>query len=468
MNVTPINTYKHTALPLKQNRKQPQKNINFTNAQTTPLTKDDFKRADEYCKIRCNELKECALGYSGAKFSLTNNFDLEKLNGIQYGIDLFAGMTMKEVAFVLQKPAVLLNRGCPNLCSHCFLNALPPQQLEGAKSFTYEDFEKLYQGISEIKKRIEKYGINLIPHDFSYLFQDSDCINVDIKDKNNNLYDMVDCFEILRKNGFTTSGQYDTSGWTPTSTRHQKRAEKFVKYVQDTYKDKNIKSKPVKEVMVSINPFHSIYQKYIDLRDSDFEKANKYRDLYINRMANTLYTFSPLLDVEGLIYFPNITALNSNPKYSCNVMNSLINRILSRLDEMYDEKGTSSELKRHYMFKYIGLISLILINTSFRFRQLDIAGRAKSIAPDSYDEHKIFLFENSLLRRMTMDTLIPCIEPNGRVDIDYKDRQFGTDIQLNLSQKDKLCHPLGGQDLNQVLRPNNSSTRIDDNISFIS
>lgn len=460
MNINAITGYKNQASILKQNNKP--KNISFTNAQTTPLTEDDYNRAQKYLEDTCKKLTKFHKIFSPRKFSLMHNFDLDKLNGIQYGINLFDGMTMKEVAFVLQEPNILLNRGCNNLCSHCYINALPSQRLEGATSVTYEDFEKLIKGISELRKRISQCYPKIMPRTFNieYLFRDSDCINIEIKDKNNKSYDIVDCFDFIRKNGIMTSGNIDTSGWTPSFEKHQKRAEKLVEYIKDTYSDNDVFLKPIRHLMVSINPFHSLYQQYINLKDSNPEKAQKYRDLYVNRMANTLYTFSPLFDVDRFAYNLNILSLNSNPNYNYEAVDKLVEDILNRLKEIYDEKNVPPRLKEHYMNMYTSYIDLAKLEFRMSFsspyRQIIPTGRASVIMKESNpDIISLQKLQQLISVRDKRNGINRCIQPNGKVDVFYNDNYvFPTDIQFNFAQKNKTCPPLADKVSEDKLCPN--------------
>ena len=451
MKISSITQYKYMAQPVRL--KQKAVNINFTNKQKTPLTEDDYMNAQEYCQKRCEVLKnQSSLNEDTRKYSLTYNFDLEKLNGLQYGIDLFSphngydGMTMEEIAFALGDISILLNRGCNNLCSHCYINALPASRLKGATSFTYEDFEKLLDGISELKSRVEKNGINLKFPIIASLFDDSDCIDIEIKDKNGRKYDVIDCFELIsRYPNLESKGLFDTSGWNPDSKIRQQRADKLVNYIQSIYKNKNIKNKPVKNLMISINPFHSLYQKSIDLSEKNPKEAKNCRDLYVKRMANTLFKFAPLLDIKGFALNLNITALNSDSRYNCGVVDKLIDEIMSELDKLCDERQIPSKLKEHILDKYNAKIIKILTRTNFGYRPIQPYGRAKNIMPkdlpsmSSSKQRQI----GALIMSEKLNSLEKAINPNGEVRAVIKGLSFSTDIHLNLSQSDKQCSALG-------------------------
>ena len=464
-----INAVSLIKLPQKAN------NISFKNMQKSPLTKEDYKRAQEYCEKRCAELKNMDIWSHKHKLSLVNNFDLEKLNGLQYGIELFEsngrydGMTMKEIAYTLGDLSVLLNRGCKNNCSHCYINALPKSKLSGTTSFTYEDFKKLLAGISELKSRVEKNGVELVLPEIRTLFNDSDCIDIEISDKKGKKYDIVDCFDLIRQYpNLKTTGLFDTSGWNTCSEVHQKRGKKLVKYILDTYNDKSIKNKPVQTVLVSINPFHSLYQKYINLKDKRPGEASVYKDLYINRIANTLYTFSPLLDVKDFKLTTNITVLNSNPNYDDKVMNGLIDEILSKLGKLYDTKGVSKELKEHYLEEYNNNMRKPLRISNALFRPIEPYGRAKNIIPaNELIDTKEYgqQIKSLLLKPPYLNGAEKTVNPNGQIVILEKGLSFPTDIHLNLSQSNKSCPPLG-EEIKGAIHPQDAEFKMSDTMYF--
>ena len=462
MNINPITQYKNTFKSptiLKQ-----KSNISFKNMQKTPLTQEDYQKAQEYCKQRCKELNllKTEMPDDFDTISITD-FNLDKLNGIQYGIELFAphgkydGMTAKEIVFAIRELSILLNRGCYNQCSHCYMNAIPPAKLTGATSFTYEDFKKILDGVSELISRIEACGVDLSFTSIDALFSDSDCIDIEIKDENGKKYDIVDCFSLLQKYpNIKTSGLIDTSGWTPSSTVHQKRAEKLVEFIQDMYGDENFKNKSVRTIIVSVNPFHCLYQKYIDLKDKDPQKAQKYRDLYIKRMANVLYTFSPLLIHEDLLLYLNVTTLNHNPNYDYKAVDKLIDEILSELDKMYDKKGTPSYFKEYCLNKYNNIIRGDNRVNEYTYRQIAIEGRAKNLA-GKYKDTKKYMQERSevLTAKGIFAYTEKALEANGQVKVTENSISYPTDIYFNLSQSNKICPPLGEEYEGELLHPHN-------------
>lgn len=450
MRITALTGYNNfSSLKPKQNLT----NITFTNAQTTPLTEDDFNNAKKYCRTRCQEL---GLNFHIRNISnyLTANFNFHRLNGMQYGIKVFDGMTMKEIALSLNKLSILINRNCSNLCSHCFVNALPRQRLQGVTSFTYEDFEEILKGISQLNQVFQECGFEGTPFEIYTLYLDSDCMEIEMPDKNGKTYDIIDCFKLLDKYSIDSNGLFGTHGWTPSFKKHQGRAEKLVRYLKEIYKDNNIQNKPIKKVIVSINPCHALLEKYNELKSSNKNKAEKFRNLYINRMANTLYTFSPLLDIKGLDYILNILSANSNSTYDDKVVKQLVDDILKRLTEIYKEKNVAPDLQKNYIDKYNQTIKDFTDDSLFRsgtaYRPIGAGGRANSLLPDNeVEEYKSMLgrycssLSNMFPSARDISDQSKVVEPNGEVQLVAGGSTIRTDVQFNLGQKGLPCPLLG-------------------------
>lgn len=223
------------------------------------------------------------------------SLDLKKLDGIQEGIKVFKDMTMKEIAFILTTVSEFATiRGCHNICVHCYGDAKPP--LKENDTFTgkmlWEDFVALTSGIKELNQRLGFYASGLFMNNnerYLTTFHDSDCIETVIKDKLGIEHDFIELAEILHD----TMGirvMFDTAGWNITNKSAQKRAEKLVEHYK-TPENREV----LDQINISFSPFHSINNKSVELkRQNKLELAEKLRDIYTTRMANVLYTFTPL------------------------------------------------------------------------------------------------------------------------------------------------------------------------------
>lgn len=82
-------------------------------------------------------------------------FDLNKLDGIQEGINVFNGLNMKEIAFVADTVAeITVNRGCRNICAHCYASAKAPikETANQINKMSWNDFTSLTDGFEELNK----------------------------------------------------------------------------------------------------------------------------------------------------------------------------------------------------------------------------------------------------------------------------------------------------------------------------
>ena len=226
--------------------------------------------------------------------------DLNKLDGIQEGIEVFKGLNIKEIAFIARTMLeVATNRGCYNMCSHCYANAMPPVKESSnlINKMSWEDFEALTTGFRELNNRLGFYISapgEPRPGGHRYLtaFHDADCMTLNLTDTNGNQHDFIDIANALFEST-GIKGIFDTSGWTPTDKRMQERAEKFADY----YSMKSNRYK-LDQFNISLNPFHSLYTKSVaEKRAGNLEKAEKFRNLYTDRMANTIFTFTPLVKI---------------------------------------------------------------------------------------------------------------------------------------------------------------------------
>lgn len=221
-----------------------------------------------------------------------NKLDLNKLDGIQEGIKVFEGLNMKEIKFFLNSVMEFaVSRGCANGCVHCYADAVP-KTLHAKNNFLsnmdWDDFKSLTEGVKELKTRL---GFNPIEKHKPYLapFHDADSLDFVIKDNKGNEHDFIDVANELY-DAFELPLVFDTSGWFKGHTTLQKRAEKFVKHYLDPNNRQNII-----QFNISFNPFHALNAKAVEFKKAgDIEKANKFRDLYTSRMANAMFTFTPM------------------------------------------------------------------------------------------------------------------------------------------------------------------------------
>lgn len=177
------------------------------------ITEKDYKKAQKYAD-RMSHLPKLLWG----KEKTLGNMDMKKVEGLQYGIPVFDGMSMKEIAFSIDSIHTIATlRSCKNACLHCYADARPNTKFEKTEGLTnrmtFEDFENLTDGIQELKNRLGSISINS-PHKDSprakhlyregSLFHDSDSIELYLKDKNGETH----YFPELNKKMIESTGQH--------------------------------------------------------------------------------------------------------------------------------------------------------------------------------------------------------------------------------------------------------------------
>ena len=187
-------------------------------------------------------------------------FDLNKLDGIQEGIKVLDGLNMKEIAFVADTIAEIpVNRGCRNICAHCYANAKAPikETANTINKMTWNDFTSLTDGFEELNKRV---GFSIFSqksnkHAMIIPFHDADCSSIVLKDNDGKEHDFIDIAERFEK-VFNLPILFDTAGWNIQDVKAQKRMEKYVEYYS---KPENFKK--LEGFNLSVNPFHAMYAK---------------------------------------------------------------------------------------------------------------------------------------------------------------------------------------------------------------
>lgn len=368
------------------------------------------------------------------------SLDLDRLDGIQYGIDVFDDLSMKEIAFLAYRTTNLaVTRGCANMCQHCFHNAVPTKKDE-LNSMPYEDFKKITDGFATINNRINKVLRNegnatLIGLSSNYLytgfaaeltgfFYDSDGMNVISKDKNGAEHDFIDMTEEFC-NATGKKVIFDTAGWNPRDKKLQQRAEKYAEYLS---KD-DIYNK-VEQVNLSVNTFNPVYLqayklgyragKENDLSNPDIQKGKMLYDAYIYKMANMITTLGFTKNAGLLMTYATKYEDNMDGMYFGNLKNILkdvkvrCNEILKEKYEgdEYKEKsdritylidrGISKEESRHYHMQrcvYSGRYSSMYNARNPKKPEKDI--RYTEVIPDinelSKDKYKNFIERYSAL-----------------------------------------------------------------------
>lgn len=375
------------------------------------------------------------------------DLDLNKLDGIQEGIKVFKGLNMKEIAFYLTSAREFaVSRGCRNMCSHCYADARPPIKDDGEKisKMSWEDFISITGGIKELNKRLgfmatapENERIN---DGRSYVtpFHDADCIDLVLKDASGQEHDFIDISkELMEATGFKVL--FDTCGWFPNNKIAQARAEKYVNFF---IKNPDLRDKL--GVNISFNPFHSSYTRSLILsKENKIEKANKMRDLYTTRMANVLFTFSPLAGSSNFKLLArsirdDIAELEG---FTEKDLDRLFNETMQKLQELYAKDVNTSNKLQEYK-------NLYKVHNA-----IDYTEKLLKLS-DAENYHLQLTNEDIELANNTVKTMdnplqavIDCkfcgiTDANGDFYLTTYNSTYPTEIKLNLSTSGKTTAPI--------------------------
>lgn len=379
------------------------------------------------------------------------NLSMEPLEGLQYGIKVFKGLTIKDIQYLCENLHVIaVKRGCNNMCGYCYADAKPSK-----REMSWEDFTTITKGFKAFRKRLGDlplFGENLpdlggnplIPRS-TELFYDADCMNLAIKDKKGKLYDFTDLTTELY-NALGRRTVFDTSGWEPKNELLQKRAEKYAEYFSKT---ENIDK--LNGFNLSFNTFNASYIAAVKaLKKGKTEQYLRLKDKYTNRISNAIYTFTPLLtneksDEKFMIMTRSfgINAQNAE-HFDFAAMYGLIEEVLKKIENLY-KKDLKSEQKyvkdEHDIKAYMSIIKRRLesidtaLNSSGRMKQFMEAFKIKAPMQDHTDTTKLMIKDieaNGRYHRVLAKRLI---DADGKVyHMDYA-RFFSTEIQLNIKDK---------------------------------
>ena len=370
------------------------------------------------------------------------NFDLKKLDGIQYEIKVFEKLSIKDIAFFLSTVAEIATfRGCHNNCAHCYADAKPPVKETASKTngMTWEDFTNLMDGIETLNKRVGFFASGKNKRNkYRYLtpFHDSDCMEISMKDKNGNVYDFIDIAKRLYK-AMGVRVIFDTAGWNPKSQKYQEKAEKYVEFLS---KPQN--KKMFYQINVSLNPFHAIHRKEIELRkENKNELADKMRDYYTTRMANVFFTFTPLIKQKKLNLIAAATPNRETFEgYQYKDLYKLYDEITDKLWELY-EKDLNGEQKYIKSEKDMDRCIHNLNNKFDGYRYITFAKKTnKTLNPDKLTQYNECRKNQSSINRLrelkqnyalSNKYFVGIIDANGKYYLTDFRTTAPTEIKLN-------------------------------------
>ena len=414
------------------------KDVNFT---ANPMSKlDEFLR---FLKVRrfTSHLPILFEKQPNLKIMPMRSLAMEQFEGIQYGIKVFKGLTMKDIQYLSENLHVIaVKRGCNNMCGYCYADAKPSK-----REMSWEDFTRITRGFRTLRKRLYKldlFGKNLPTSSLEQtteLFYDADCMNLVIKDKKGRQYDFTRLATELFE-GLGRKTVFDTSGWNPNNNVMQKRAEKYAEYFA---KPENMEK--LEQFNISFNTFNASYIAAVKaLKSGNKELYLKLRGKFTDRIANAIHTFTPLLKNENFIILTRCFGLEAKNARHFNVeaMSDLINEIINKVNKLYqdDLHGAKRYVKSQkdideYMNIVIEKLSLINTNLNSVGRMKEFMEMFRIKAPmenhEQTTKQMIADLEHNT-RGYKIVSGMKLIDADGKVyHMDYA-RFFPTELQLNL------------------------------------
>ena len=356
--------------------------------------------------------------------------ELDNMEGIQSGLKTFEGLTLTEIRFLFNNlSTIALVRGCRNNCSHCYEDARKPFSKSDLKKdenlINYMDFEDYRQFIEDTVELKRRLNMDLSKPSYIAFFLDSDPMFYSGVDKFGKNRDISDVLSVFLSKDLNYKVQFDTAGWNVKDETRNHIAQKISSIVA--------KNPRKVQVCVSINPFHSILEKsYENVKCGNKEKAKKLKEIYINRMANTIYQLAPCVKSDSLYYIVNALPSDSGIDYSKNprggdiFVNDILIPILLKVGDLCEENknGYSSDIINT-------LCSKAYMSSHTTIRAISSGGRASKNYSNLRSGINNLFVKNKI------------IDANGNIyaDSDGNDK-YATELKLNFNNKDKITLPI--------------------------
>ena len=444
----------------------PNKPVRRYTPRTKPLPFDSFS-------FTGSKPSDSAQKYAGKMkvlgFFIPQNFadyNLNKLEGIQNGIKIFEGLNMKEIAFIFENlHGVAIKRGCTNKCLHCYAGAKPPEQEHDnfITRMPYEKFVELTDGIKELKKRLGITPTVYAGEGYTDIYYDADCMEISLFDKNGREHDYTELIDKFY-DATDCKAVFDTAGWNPKSPKMQKRAEKYVDYLLDLDSQKKIF-----QINLSMSPFNVIYAKALELgfdpknykpSSEPVETNNKGERLYgiyINRMANMLFTFTPLLGESNfsIITRPVSNSETNMKNFTEDDFRLIKKHVIETLNLKYlaDAGGDKKYVRWQHQIPYklvrysqmmdpydfdlipAGRFKELYLKRNPEMSELDMENKFKNIKrfKEAFEDLK----ENKDFSRLGVK-YFKIIDADGRVYLYDTFRFIPTELSLNIGLEDKI------------------------------
>ena len=235
---------------------------------------------------------------------------------------------------------------------------------------------------------------------------------------------------------------FDTSGWNKNNKKLQERAEKYAEYFSNPENMKKLTA-----FNVSFNTFNASYIASVKAQKAgNIEKAERLRNKFTDNMANTLFTFTPIIDSPnfGLLtrsFGPK--AKNAND-FNHEALLELIKEVLHKTstlmkndlngEQKYIKNKQDYEAKMEILCQKICGIDTAL-NSSGRMRKFMEEFGIKAPMQNHAEVTPLVIDDLEKRGRYYRAVAFKIIDTDGKVyHMDYA-RFIPTEIQLNIKGK---------------------------------
>ncbi len=451
MKIIFLNNSYNNSFVIWKNNLQPINNLEYnTKCFDIPNDTVSFRQSSQIPLKAIESLKQ-QKSFLKSDYANLSRYNLKELDGLQKGIKVFEGLSFPQLAYLIDNfYNLVVYRGCNNKCIHCYADAQTPFHMKAnnyINKIDFEDYQNILNGFEELNKRLGFNAFANSKQDTYALFHDADCSMIYLRDKNGKIYDYADLAKMLHDvTGKTII--FDTAGWNLTDKTTQKRMEDLVQKVS------NDKKYNFLIFLVSMNPFHAIYNKSVELAvQGDIEKSKKFRDIYTDRMANVIFTLSPLIKEKN--YINNMNMLNFLPRalkseteangYREIDLAYLMDEILVKLKKMYSDDLMSGGNKvidyKEQIKDYLDFVNLWLgygwgsISITNKTLADKLSGIQSIEHINTQEKSYNSALEGKLFEHGTVDV-------NGKFYMTNFVETYPTDIVLNYKNKGKATAPI--------------------------
>ena len=291
-NLQSLNIRKSTPVTFKSSAKYVTKESSVDRFIETPLSKS----------LSYIERTRLNLKSQGKELESLSQLDLSKISGILDGLPTFKNFDTNNLGLLNNILIINTQRGCNNGCGHCYLKAKPTNYYK-EPTIEWESFKQLFKDFGELNARL---GFNVLgkTFGFAYNYADADPIEFCSIDKNGEKHNIAEAAKYF----YTKVGKpldFSTAGWDIDNEFENQAAKDVVELVKTN-------PETLRNVDISIHPFHKYmlkankyFEKAVSLKDTDPKLSEEYeqkfiqaREDYVNRMANVIKSFAPIMKPE--------------------------------------------------------------------------------------------------------------------------------------------------------------------------